>query len=354
MINKLIVSPSPHIKGSVTTSSLMRDVILALIPTIIVGVIYFGFGSLLVTAVAVVSCMFFEFMITRFMMKKKNPLGDYSAALTGLLLALNLPPAIPLWIVVIGSFVAIVIGKASFGGLGNNPFNPALVGRVFLLISFPVDMTNFSTAASTAATATASATSDALSGASSYAAAITTPDALSGATPLSFAKEAIKGGVKISDMMADISYSSMFLGDKGGSIGEVGALALLLGFVYLLVRKVITWHIPVYIIVTMALFSGIFWLIDSEIYLSPIFQVLSGGALLGAIFMATDYVTSPMNRSGMAIYGVGIGMITIIVRMWGSYPEGISFAILIMNALTPLINKYTKPKRFGKTIKVNN
>ena len=323
MIKKLIVSPSPHIKGNFSTSSLMRDVILALIPTFIVAIIYFGFGSLVVAAVAVSSCMLFEFLITRFMLNKKSPLGDYSAALTGLLLALNLPVSIPLWMVVLGSLVAIGIGKASFGGLGNNPFNPALVGRVFLLISFPVQMTSFPST-------------------------VISPDALSGATPLAFAKEAISGGAKMSEVMSDISYTSMFLGDKGGSIGEVGALALLLGFAYLLFKRVITWHIPVYIIGTIAIFSGIFWVVDPEMYLSPLYQVLSGGALLGAIFMATDYVTSPMNRKGMAIYGIGIGLITIIVRMWGAYPEGISFAILIMNGVTPLINKFTKPTRFGE------
>ena len=210
----------------------------------------------------------------------------------------------------------------SFGGLGRNPFNPALVGRVFLLLSFPVAMT-------------------------SEAFTSPTPDAMSGATPLAFVKEALKKGVNISDIMPDISYSDMLLGNKAGSLGEIAAIALLLGFVYLLWRKVITWHIPVAILGTMAVFSAILWGINPEQYMDPLFQILTGGAILGAVFMATDYVTSPMSTRGMLVYGIGIGVITILIRVWGAYPEGISFAILIMNAVVPLINRYVKPKRFG-------
>lgn len=322
MINKLVVSPSPHIKGAATTSSLMRDVIIALIPAFIVSIVFFGINSLIVTLVAVASTILFEYLICRFLKRSKSTICDYSAALTGLLLAFNLPSQIPIHLVIIGALVAIVIGKMSFGGLGNNPFNPALVGRVFLLISFPVDMTSFS-------------------------ATTISPDALSGATPLAFMKEAIKSGKPVSELMENFNYSSMLLGDKGGSLGEVAAAALLLGFVYLLWRKVITWHIPVYVLGTIAIMSSILFLVDSDSYLPPLFHILSGGAILGAVYMATDYVTSPMNRTGMLIYGVGIGLITIVVRVWGAYPEGISFAILIMNGVTPLINKYTKPKRFG-------
>ncbi len=321
MDKKLIVSPSPHIHSNTSTSKLMSDVIIALLPAFVVSIFFFGFNSLIVTAVSVLSCMLFEWLISKYLLKKKPSLTDYSAALTGLLLAFNLPPTLPLWIVVIGALVAIGIGKMSFGGLGCNPFNPALVGRVFLLISFPTQMTSF---ASTKAV-----------------------DALSGATPLAFLKEAVKSGKPLSELMGYFSYGDLLMGDKSGSLGEIGAAALLLGFVYLLIRKVITWHIPVYILGTMFVFSGLLWLIDPETYLNPLFQILTGGAILGAVYMATDYVTSPMNYRGMLIYGVGIGIITILIRVWGAYPEGISFAILIMNAVVPLINKYTRPRRFG-------
>ncbi|MFI3315268.1 MAG: RnfABCDGE type electron transport complex subunit D [Rikenellaceae bacterium] len=333
MINKLVVSPSPHVKGKSDTSTLMRDVVIALVPAFIVSWVFFGANVGIVTATAVISCILFEYCICKFLLKRNNTIKDFSAIVTGVLLAFNLPPEIPLHLVVIGSLVAIGVGKMSFGGLGNNPFNPALVGRVFLLISFPVNMTSFS------ATSRAIA-SDVVSSA--------TYDAASGATPLSFMKGAITSGKPVSELMHNFSYSSFLFGDKAGSLGEIAALALLIGFVYLLWRKVITWHIPVFVLGSMAIFSGILWLIDPNTYLSPLFHVLAGGAILGAVFMATDYVTSPMTKSGMLIYGMGIGVITIIVRTWGAYPEGISFAILIMNGVTPLINKYSKPKRFGE------
>ena len=221
---------------------------------------------------------------------------------------------------VLGALVAIGIGKMSFGGLGKNPFNPALVVRVFLLLSFPVAMTTFPSP---------------------------DPDVFSGATPLSSVKEALKSGQSLSALMPDISYTNMMFGMKAGSLGEIAALALILGFIYLLWRKVITWHIPVFVIGTIAVFTGILHFADPEIYLSPTFHIISGGALLGAIFMATDYVTSPMSKWGMVVYAVGIGVITVLIRVWGAYPEGISFAILIMNAVVPLLNKYMRPKRFG-------
>ena len=321
MDKKLVVSPSPHIHSSVSTPRLMSDVIIALIPAFIVSVIFYGFSSVIVTAIAVVSCLLAEYLIQRFILKGKNTLMDYSAAVTGVLLAFNLPATIPWWIIVIGSVVAIGVGKMSFGGLGRNPFNPALVGRVFLLISFPVQMTSFTLPNSV--------------------------DATSGATPLSFVKQALAKGESLSEIMPNFNSFDLFLGDKGGSLGEIAAGALLLGFVYLLWRKVITWHIPVYILGTKFIFSGILWMVDPEQFVNPLFQILTGGAILGAVYMATDYVTSPMNPKGMLIYGVGIGVITILIRVWGAYPEGISFAILIMNAVVPLINKYTRPRRFG-------
>lgn len=319
--NKLIVSPSPHVHSKLNTRRLMLDVIIALIPALIVSIYIYGLDVLLVTGVSIVSCMLFEWFIGRFMLGQQNTLGNFSAVLTGLLLAFNLPSNLPLWMVVVGALVAIGIGKMSFGGLGRNPFNPALVGRVFLLISFPVAMTTYPSPVGV--------------------------DAFSGSTPLTFVKEALKNGVSIDQIMTDVSFTDILMGYKAGSFGEIASWALIIGFVYLLWRRVITWHIPVVILATIAVFSGVLFAINPEMYMNPLFHILTGGVLLGSIFMATDYVTSPMTVRGVVIYAVGIGLITIIIRLWGAYPEGISFAILIMNAVTPLINKYVKPKRFG-------
>ncbi len=328
MEKKLIISPSPHVQSRTSTTRLMGDVLLALAPAMVISIIVHGWGTLLITGVAVAACILFEYLIQR-MLGRRNSIGDLSAVLTGVLLAFNLPSTLPLWMVVLGALVAIGIGKMSFGGLGTNPFNPALVGRVFLLISFPVDMTTFPTATNV----------DALGGA---------VDATTGPTLLSWVKEALGSGQTTADIASQINYTDILLGFKMGSFGEIASLALLLGFAYLLFRKVITWHIPVYVLGSMALFSGILWAIDPLHYMSPMFHIFTGGALLGAIFMATDYVTSPMTKRGMAIYGIGIGVITILIRVWGAYPEGISFAILIMNAVVPLLNMYAKPKRFGE------
>lgn len=354
MEKNLVVSPSPHIHGAKDTSTLMRDVLIALIPAFAVSVIVYGTSSLIVTGVAVAACVVFEYLIQRFLLRGRNTIGDYSAILTGVLLAFNLPASIPIWIIIVGALVAIGVGKMSFGGLGRNPFNPALVGRVFLLISFPVQMTSFRNPA-----AVEPLVIDSVSGASGGAymvdgavegvtqVATTAVDAVSGPTLLGFVKEALGNGQTTVEIADKLSYSDMLLGFKSGSVGEIAAAALLLGFAYLLYRKVITWHIPVYVLGSMALFSGILWAADPLHYMNPLFHIITGGALLGAIFMATDYVTSPMTTRGMAIYGIGIGVITILIRVWGAYPEGVSFAILIMNAVVPLINKYIKPKRFG-------
>lgn len=317
MENKLTVSPSPHVHGSDTTAKLMRDVIIALLPALVVSTVAFGLDVLLITAVSVACCLLFEFLIQKYLLKGPMTICNWSAAVTGMLLAFNLPTTIPLWIVVIGALVAIGIGKMTYGGLGKNPFNPALVGRVFLLIAYPVQMTSFPA------------------------------DAATGATPLAFVKEALKAGTPMNEILEKIDYQTLFTGFMSGSMGEVSAAALLLGFVYLLWRKVITWHIPVAVLGSMAVFSGILWGINPGAYMSPVFHLLTGGAILGAVYMATDYVTSPMTKKGMVIYGCGIGIITILIRVWGAYPEGMSFAILIMNACVPLINKYVKPKRFG-------
>jgi len=321
-MNKLIISPAPHVHSSDSVSKNMRGVLIALIPAYLVGLYFFGLGALIVSLTAVLSCVIFEYLIQRYILKGTTTITDGSAVLTGLLLAFNLPTNIPVWIVIIGSLVAIGIAKMSFGGLGNNPFNPALIGRVFLLISFPVQMTSWPRP---------------IPGNTSYI------DAETAATPLAL----MKG--HLADMPRTLD---LFLGNIGGSLGEISALALLIGLVYLLVKRIITWHIPVSILLTVFVFTGILYLLNPEIYATPVVHLFSGGLMLGAVFMATDYVTSPMTTRGMLIYGVGIGIITVVIRVFGSYPEGVSFAILIMNAFTPLINTYIKPRRFGETIKV--
>lgn len=317
MDNKLIVSASPHIHGGDTIGKNMYGVLIALVPAFLVSLYWFGMGALIVTATSVAACVLFEYLIKKYLMKERPTIGDGSAILTGVLLAFNLPSNLPVWIIIIGALAAIGIGKMSFGGLGNNIFNPALVGRVFLLISFPAQMTTWPVPS---------------------VIPLGYPDVETGATVLSALKEG----------SADLpSYSDMLMGYMGGSLGEVSAVALVLGFVFMLWRRIITWHIPVSILLTVAVFSGIMHAVDPARYAAAPIHLLSGGLLLGAIFMATDYVTSPMTRCGMLVYGVGIGLLTVIIRLFGSYPEGLSFAILIMNALTPLINSYIKPKHFG-------
>jgi len=329
-MNKLFVSSSPHVYGKQSVKGLMYGVLIALIPTMLVSIYFFGMGALIVTLSSVLSAVAFEYLITRFILKSESTIMDGSAALTGLLLAFNVPSNLPLWIILVGSFVAIAVSKMSFGGLGNNIFNPALVGRVFLLISFPVQMTSWPKPM-----------------------AITEKmlpylDAETGATPLALVKEGVRNGVNLSEIQGIPSNMDMFIGNMGGSLGEVAAIALILGLVYMLVRKIITWHIPVSILGTIAIFTGLMHLGNPEKFTDPVFNMLTGGVLLGAIFMATDYVTSPMSTKGMLIYGVSIGVLTVVIRAFGSFPEGVSFAILIMNAFVPLINMYSKPKRFGE------
>ena len=319
MANKFFVSPAPHVHGDLSTTRLMGDVVIALLPALMVSVRVFGWNVLAITAVSIACCVLFEFLVQKYLVKGPATVGNLSAVVTGLLLAMNLPANIPLWIVVIGALVAICIAKMPFGGLGKNIFNPALAARVFLLIAYPVQMTSFP--------------KPTLEG---FA------DAYSGATPLGAAKAGLVD-------FASFDIAGMFTGAMGGSFGEISALALLLGFVYLLMRRVISWHIPVAVIGTIIAFSAIYGATEGGelVWQMPLFHILSGGALLGAIFMATDYVTSPMTTKGMVIYGIGIGVITMCIRLWGAYPEGMSFAILIMNSTVPLINKYVKPKRFG-------
>ena len=303
----------------------MYGVLIALVPTFIFSIVFFGLGAILVTLTSVVACLVFEYVIQKYLMKQRPTIWDGSAIITGVLLAFNLPSSLPLWIVVIGALVAIGIGKMSFGGLGNNIFNPALVGRVFLLISFPVQMTTWPVPNGFA-----------------------TADAVTGATPLALVIEAFKKGQDVGDSLSSAGFSTgnLILGNMGGSLGEVAAIGLLLGFAYMLIRKIISWHIPVAIFATVIVFSGILNLADPAQFAGPVFHLFTGGLMLGAIFMATDYVTSPMTHKGMLIYGVGIGLLTVIIRVFGAYPEGMSFAILIMNGFTPLINRYCKPRRF--------
>ncbi len=302
----------------------MYRVVYAMIPALLWSVFVFGPDALRVTLIAVVACLAFEYLIQKYLMKIKPMITDGSALITGILLAFNVPSNIPWWIIIIGALASIGIGKLSFGGLGNNIFNPALVGRVFLLISFPVQMTSWPVNKQSGI------------------------DALTGATPLGIIKEGINNGTPITEISAKLpAATDMLIGNIGGSLGEISALLLILGGIYMLIKKVITWHIPVSVIGSLALVATVFWMANPEIYINPVYHVLTGGLMLGAIFMATDMVSSPMNPKGQIIYGIGIGLITISIRLFGAYPEGISFAILIMNAFTPLINSYVKPKRFG-------
>ena len=335
-MGKLIVSLSPHAHGTDSVEKNMYGVLIALIPALIASLYFFGLGAAVVLCTSVLACVCFEWLIAKFILKReRTTITDGSAILTGLLLGFNLPSNLPIWIIIIGALVAIGIGKMTFGGLGNNPFNPALVGRCFLLVSFPAQMTSWPVAGQLG----------------SYL------DAATGATPLAIMKQAIKSGNP--DVLGQLPDSfSLLLGNHSsqladgslmgsGTAGEICAIALLIGLAYMLWKKIITWHIPVSIIGTVFVFSGLLHL-ASPVYANPVDVILAGGLMLGAIFMATDYVTSPMTAKGQIIYGVAIGFLTVVIRNWGSYPEGMSFAILIMNGFTPLINTYIKPKRFGE------
>lgn len=319
-MNKFLVSPNPHIHSSVSTTTLMRDVVIALMPAVIVSVLFYGWSELLVLAVSVISCVGLEYLITKYLLKAPNTICDYSAAVTGILLAMNLPATTPWWVVFTGALVAIGVAKMTFGGLGQNVFNPALVGRVFLLISFPTYMTDWTIPNGF----------------------LHSSDAISGSTLLGRFAE---GGI---EAIQGTSYLNTLFLNVGGSAGEISAIALLAGFVYLLVRKVIKPYITLSIFGTVALVSLIFWLINPSQFTDPIFNLLTGGMILGSCFMATDYVTSPMSTKGGIIYGVGIGFIVMMIRYFGSYPEGMSFAILLMNACVPLLNMKFHQKKYGR------
>ena len=327
-MNVLTVSGSPHLHASQSVEKLMYGVIFSLIPAMLVSFYFFGLAAIVVTLTAVVSCMAFEFLIQKYLIKGPMTIFDGSAIITGVLLAFNVPANLPLGIVVIGSAVAIGMGKMTFGGLGKNPFNPALVGRVFLMISFPVQMTTYPKPGAFSTSLT---------------------DAVTGPTPLTVLKDGVARGESMSDIMLQLPDSfNLLIGNMGGSAGEISAIAIILGGLYMLFRKIITWHIPVVYLASAFVFAGIFWLINPEVYADPVFHLLTGGLMLGAIYMATDYATSPMAPRGMIIYAVGCGVLTIVIRLFGAYPEGVAFSILIMNAFVPLINKAFKPKRFGE------
>ena len=325
-MNKLLVSPSPHIHSSASTKGIMRDVVIALMPAVIVSILVYGWRELMVLGVSVISCVVLEYLITRYLFHKESTIGDLSAVVTGLLLGMNLPFTTPWWVVFIGALFAIGVAKMTFGGLGQNVFNPAIAGRVFLLVSFPVVMTKWEAPQGLFAL-----------------------DAYSGPTPLGAIKEGLMNGSTVQDIMGEgYNYGQMLFASIGGSAGEVSAIALLLGFVYLLVRRVIKPHITLSIWLTVFVFSGIMWLCNPARFTDPVFNLLTGGMILGSCFMATDYVTSPMSVKGGIVYGIGIGLLTMLIRYFGSYPEGMSFAILLMNITVPLLNRAFHQKKFGR------
>ena len=311
MDNNLIVSVSPHVHGKRTTSNVMLDVVIALLPAAIAGVVIFGMRAAVLCAVCIASCVVFEFLFTK-LCKRPTTVGDFSAVVTGLLLAMNVPATLPIWQAVVGSFIAIVIVKCLFGGLGCNFANPAITARVVMLIAFTGTM---------AAAVPPQAIAE-------------TVDLATYATPLS---------VLPSGVLPEATLMDMFLGVRGGALGETSAAALLVGFVYLLVRKVITWHTPVVFIgAVFALAFAITGDVTTALY-----YTLSGGTFIGAIFMATDYVTSPSTAKGKIVFALGCAVITTLIRFYGSYPEGVSFSILFMNVLNPYIDKWTMKKPFG-------
>ena len=320
---RFVVSSSPHMHDGRTVSQIMRLVVIALAPAALFSIYIFGLDALRVIAISIGSAMLFE-MISQKVMKRSVTIKDWSAVLTGLLLAMNLPSTSPWWLIVVGNLFAIVVAKQIYGGLGYNPFNPALVGRVVLLISFPVHMT-------------ARWVTNSKFGL----------DAETTATPLTLMKESLATLGYIDVAFGREEILDLLIGNRAGCLGETSVLLLALGGLFLIWNKVISWRIPVLFIGAVWVMTGIFHLIDPTHYANPSFHVITGGLFIGAIFMATDYVTSPVTKKGMLIFGAGCGVITVLIRLWGAYPEGVSFAILLMNATTPLIDRYTRPKVFG-------
>ncbi len=318
----LKITTAPHLQTSQDIRGIMRDVLIALLPAAAAGVLVFGINALVVVLTSVAACAAVEYAANRWWFKKGNTVTDLSALVTGMLLGFNLPSSMPLWMILIGAFAAIVPAKLCYGGLGKNIFNPALVGRVFLFISFPVQMTHWPIP---------------------QFMHIFNFDAQTAATPLNILKHLKQGSQAVLP-----SISDMFLGNTGGCIGEVSVLALLFGFGWLLWRRIISWRIPIFYVGTVFAVTGVLWLITGDIRYHPVIHVFSGGLMLGAIFMATDYATSPMTMRGQLIFAVGCGILTAVIRLCGTYPEGVSFAILIMNAFVPLIDKFVEPRYYGQ------
>ena len=317
---KLIATSNPHIRAHETTRSIMLDVIIAMLPALVWGIINWGINVLLLTVVSVVGCLFWEWLYRK-VMKKPQSVGDLSCVVTGMLLAFVCPPSIPWWMLIIGDFFAIIVVKQLFGGIGKNFVNPALAGRAFLVGSYAGAMTSWAVPGSVAI--------------------FNTADVVTAATPMAFLKTG-----DIAALTADVPVMDMFLGKIGGSMGEVSALCLLIGGVYLIIRKVISWHIPVAYIATVAVLSFLFPKAGSG-FEWMMYSVFGGGLFLGAFFMATDYATSPVTKKGQLIYAIGCGLFTVLIRYFGSYNEGVCYSIMVMNLLVALIDKYTKPTRFG-------
>jgi electron transport complex protein RnfD len=324
-----LVSPSPHAHSGASVQGIMRDVIIALSPALAAGIALFGFNAIRLTALCVCSCVVTEYVARR-MMRRDPGITDLSAVVTGLLLAMNLPPTLPGWMAVVGSVFSIAVVKQMFGGIGYNLFNPALMGRCMLLVSFPVAMTSW-----------------ALPRQGFFVA-----DAVTGATPLGAWKTALMAGLSPAGVLEQFPLTALIVGARPGCIGETSVVALLLGGLYLLWRRCISWHIPGAYLGTVAIFAMLLKQADPARNLEPLVQLCSGGLFLGALFMATDMVTTPVTRRGMLLFGAGCGALTMVIRQWGGYPEGVSFSIVIMNALTPLINRFTRPRPFGHQRKV--
>lgn len=324
----LIVALPPHERSDVSVARIMWSVVAALIPTTLVGVYFYGLRALVVTLVAVAASVVVEHLIVRYMFKRETTtVTDGSAVVTGMLLAFNVPASIPLWQVVVGAIVAIGVAKMAFGGIGNNPFNPALVGRAFMLVSFPVDMTTWP-----------------VPGAQRFFA--WNLDAVTAATPLGIVKEAGTGGLSaIADQLP--SYGALFLGNIGGCIGEASALAVIIGGIYLIYKGFIPWMVPLVYLAGLAIVTGIAWAIDPGTYIDPLYHILAGGAMLGAWFMVTDMTTSPMSITGRIVFAATAGVLAGIIRLFGGFPEGVSYSILIMNAFVPVIDRHLKPRKFG-------
>jgi electron transport complex protein RnfD len=323
---KWVVSASPHVHAGDSVHAIMQSVVLALLPAGFVAVLLFGWDSIRLIVACVAACVASEYAARR-VMGRNAGVGDWSAVVTGLLLAYNLPPGLPTWMAVVGSVFSIVVGKQLFGGIGYNPFNPALLGRVMLLVSFPGAMTTWSPWTMPCPAAGM--------------------DAVTTATPLGAIKTALVSAQPAPYVFDGETAWQFFVGIKNGSIGEVSGLALLLGGLLLLWRRRICWQVPAFYVGTVAVLAAVLHASDPAHNMPALFHVLAGGLLIGAFFMATDMVTTPVTRSGMAVFGIGCGVLTMVIRRWGGYPEGVSFAILIMNGLTPLINRATRPRVFG-------